>query len=156
MYPLFFSFIDLEQISQVGWSLWPIFKLNGGNYSFCSLDEKDHLTDWLKEQQTAAMNEKNDTNTKKSTSESTDKEANKVNKGPESLFHRAQSFIENRTEGKKVLPPNGSISLLAHLTYFGYCFNPISVFYCLRPSTASTSNVTPSSTNEKVESENNK
>lgn len=26
--------------------------------------------------------------------------------------------------------PEGPIRLLAHLRYFGYCFNPISVFYC--------------------------
>ena len=26
--------------------------------------------------------------------------------------------------------PHGAIRLLTHLRYFGYCFNPISVFYC--------------------------
>ena len=42
-------------------------------------------------------------------------------------------FIADRTKRTKELPPGGTISLLTHLTYFGYCFNPISVFYCLRP-----------------------
>ena len=36
-YPLFFSFIDLEEVQSIGWSLWPIFKHNGGWSAFCSL-----------------------------------------------------------------------------------------------------------------------
>ena len=116
VYPLFFSFIDLQQISGVGWSLWPIFKLNGGSYSFCSLDEKDHLKDWTKEQEN--VNE-NIPSPRKSESLT--------------LLQKVIDFIANRTKMTKKLPPECSISLLTHLTYFGYCFNPISVFYCLRP-----------------------
>lgn len=26
--------------------------------------------------------------------------------------------------------PNGAVRLLTHLRYFGYCFNPISIYYC--------------------------
>jgi hypothetical protein len=29
--------------------------------------------------------------------------------------------------------PRGAIRLLTHLRYFGYCFNPISVYYCFDP-----------------------
>ena len=110
VYPLFFSFIDLEQIQEVGWSFWPIFKLNGGRYTFCSLDEKDHLQDWKKERKdndTVAIDE--------------------------NLLQSVHSFIKNRTKGTKVLSPGYTTHLMAHLTYFGYCFNPISIFYCLRP-----------------------
>ena len=116
VYPLFFSFIDLQQISEVGWSLWPIFKLNGGSYSFCSLDEKDHLKDWTKEQQNVREN-----------IPSARKAENLT------LLQKVIDFVGDRTKMAKKLPPKCSISLLTHLTYFGYCFNPISVFYCLRP-----------------------
>ena len=44
-YPIFFSFIDLDEIDRVGWGLWPIFKVNGGWGSFCSLDYSNHLRD---------------------------------------------------------------------------------------------------------------
>jgi DUF1365 family protein len=29
--------------------------------------------------------------------------------------------------------PDGPIRLLTHLRYFGYCFNPISIYYCFAP-----------------------
>ena len=29
--------------------------------------------------------------------------------------------------------PKGSIRLLTHLRYFGYCFNPVSFYYCFHP-----------------------
>ena len=117
MYPLFFSFIDLEQIARTGWSLWPIFKMNGGGYTFCSLDEKDHLQDWVKEQESSRKVE--------------DPKPSALKSNPPTLLQSVYSFIENRTKGSKRLSPGGSVRLLAHLTYFGYCFNPISVFYCL-------------------------
>ena len=119
MYPLFFSFIDLEQIAKTGWSLWPIFKMNGGGYTFCSLDEKDHLQDWVKEQE--------------SSRQKGEPKASPLKSNPSTLLRSVYSFIENRTKGSKKLSPGGSVRLLAHLTYFGYCFNPISVFYCLGP-----------------------
>ena len=31
-------------------------------------------------------------------------------------------------------PPEGPIRLLTHLRYFGYCFNPASLYYCYDPS----------------------
>ncbi|MGI9289798.1 MAG: DUF1365 domain-containing protein [Gammaproteobacteria bacterium] len=42
------------------------------------------------------------------------------------LAETIRDLVKERT-GKK---PQGSIRLLAHLSYFGYCFNPISVYYC--------------------------
>jgi DUF1365 family protein len=122
-YPLFFSFIDLKQISQIGWSLWPIFKLNGGSNSFCSLDEKDHLKDFVKEEDDDILS-----NLGKSASKTNNLSSNSTD-----LHNRVLSFIKNRTKGIKKLTPGGSIRLLTHLTYFGYNFNPISIIYCLRP-----------------------
>jgi DUF1365 family protein len=138
-YPLFFSFIDLEQISQIGWSLWPIFKLNGGKNSFCSLDEKDHLKDWIKEEN----DQMNNTSISGNITSETNKNApsgkvekqNQSNKNDNdtSLYSKVLAFINNRTKGTKKLTPGGSVRLLTHLTYFGYCFNPISIIYCLHP-----------------------
>ena len=96
-YPLFLSFIDLESIESLGWALWPIFKVDGGGYTFCSLDKKDHLKGELVV--------------------------------GESLYSRARAFITARTRA----PPSrgSSVALLSHLTYFGYCFNPIGIYYVL-------------------------
>lgn len=38
--------------------------------------------------------------------------------------------IRNLVEEKTGRRPQGSVRLLTHLRYFGYCFNPISVYYC--------------------------
>jgi DUF1365 family protein len=102
-YPIFFSLLDLDEIKCIGWSMWPIFKVNGGRYSFCSLDYKDHLRD--------AVGAKS---------------------SPESNNHladRARAFIHEKSGCES--NSSGRIKLLAHLTYFGYCFNPISIFYQL-------------------------
>ena len=109
-YPLFFSFIDLKEIDQVGWSLWPIFKVNGGWMSFCSLDYTDHLRDWV---------------------DPTNKQARKR------LLDHAHDFVIDKTNHNSKMmslssSTGSSVKLLAHLTYFGYCFNPISIFYFLR------------------------
>lgn len=143
-YPLFFSFIDLEQVSQIGWSLWPIFKLNGGSSSFCSLDEKDHLKDWVVEENNRLSDilsksensaNKHDEQSKHILSGKIQKEklSNKKDNNSDGLHERVLSFINNRTKGTKTLTVGGSIRLMTHLTYFGYCFNPISIIYCLRP-----------------------
>ena len=38
--------------------------------------------------------------------------------------------IRERVENETGRRPDGPIRLLTHLRYFGYCFNPISVYYC--------------------------
>jgi DUF1365 family protein len=38
--------------------------------------------------------------------------------------------VRNRVEEETGVRPTGPIRLLTHLSYFGYCFNPISVYYC--------------------------
>lgn len=43
-----------------------------------------------------------------------------------SLDETVRDLVESRTECR----PEGPIRLLTNLAYFGYCFNPISVYYC--------------------------
>ncbi len=38
--------------------------------------------------------------------------------------------IRDRVEQKTGLRPQGPVRMLAHLRYFGYCFNPVSFYYC--------------------------
>ena len=43
-----------------------------------------------------------------------------------SLRHR----VEKDARAHGISPPGGPIFLLTHLRYLGYCFNPISLFFC--------------------------
>jgi DUF1365 family protein len=42
------------------------------------------------------------------------------------LDHAVRTLVEQRT-GQR---PHGPIRLLTHLRYFGYCFNPVSFYFC--------------------------
>ena len=42
---------------------------------------------------------------------------------------QVRDLVEQRT-GRR---PQGPIRLLTHLRYFGYCINPISIYYCFKP-----------------------
>lgn len=44
----------------------------------------------------------------------------------EPLADSIRSLVESRTGSR----PTGPIRLLTHLSWFGYCFNPISLYYC--------------------------
>ena len=46
-----------------------------------------------------------------------------------SLDETVRTLVESRT-GRR---PTGPIRLLTHLRYFGYCFNPLSIFFCFAP-----------------------
>jgi len=58
-------------------------------------------------------------------------------------FHRADHFgpkdvpldtvLRDAVEKKAGRRPTGPITVLTHLRYMGYCFNPITVFYCWTP-----------------------
>ena len=116
-YPIFFSFIDLDEIDRVGWGLWPIFKVNGGWGSFCSLDYSNHLRDWDGGEEEDIPSSGSSTHQRR-------------RRRRRRLADHARSFVRAKTQGTAA--PNGPVKLLAHLTYFGYCFNPISIFYFLR------------------------
>jgi len=46
---------------------------------------------------------------------------------PQAPLERAvRDLVENRGGNR----PNGPIRLLTHMRYFGYCFNPVSIYYC--------------------------
>jgi DUF1365 family protein len=42
--------------------------------------------------------------------------------------------VRNLVEAETETRPTGPIRLLTHLRYFGYCFNPVSFYYCYDPS----------------------
>ena len=97
-YPLFFSCIDLEEVHQVKWKLWPIFVANDfihrSSFCFSSFDGKDHL---------------------------------KGHQSENTLYERAKQFLISKCSN--IENQIGKIKLLTHLTYFGYCFNPLSIYY---------------------------
>ena len=100
-YPLFFTFLDLQEVQEVGWALWPLFLPNAGWWALCSLEDKTHLT-WKPDMRT-------------------------------SLYNRVRSYVQKEasvTAGPS-LGGKMRVCLLTHLTYFGYCFNPVSFFYLL-------------------------
>jgi DUF1365 family protein len=47
----------------------------------------------------------------------------------EELHQAVRSEVERQTGHK----PEGPVRLLTHLRYLGYCFNPISIYYCFAP-----------------------
>jgi DUF1365 family protein len=49
-----------------------------------------------------------------------------------SLAARIQRLVAERTVGKYIVNSTQPILLLTHLSYFGYCFNPVSFYYILK------------------------
>lgn len=97
-YPIFFSYLNLEEVEKIEWLLYPLFKVNGSWTAFCSLDYSDHLKGW--------------------------------NTTSNSLIKRLDTYIKETSQNKLNIDENkSSICLLTHLTYFGYCFNPVSFYY---------------------------
>jgi DUF1365 family protein len=45
-----------------------------------------------------------------------------------------EEAVRARVEERAGARPRGPIRLLTHLRYFGYCFNPVSFYYCFDPS----------------------
>jgi DUF1365 family protein len=45
------------------------------------------------------------------------------------LEHAARNLVADRLGWR----PSGPIRMLTHLRYFGYCFNPVSFYYCFDP-----------------------
>lgn len=103
-YPLFFSFIDLQEIENVNYLLWPIFTYNSKLWSFCSLDSSYHLKDFP------------------------DRD-NSGNSGStfSPLLARVKNFVSKKSGNR--FTTDCRVQLMSHLTYFGYCFNPISIYY---------------------------
>lgn len=108
---VFLDIVDLHEMKSIGWMLWPLFAVNTGMWSFCSLDYDEHLKGWDAESP--------------------------------SLLSRVKSFISHHSEEKlsinitksraegdsKSFASIDQVQLITHLTYFGYCFNPVSFYY---------------------------
>ena len=43
------------------------------------------------------------------------------------------TYVRDLAEQQTGRRPQGPIRLLTHLRYFGYCINPISIYYCFKP-----------------------
>lgn len=97
-YPIFFSYLDLQEMQHVGWSLWPIFAVNKPWITFCSFDTIHHLKDY------------------------------KDGKHG-SLYDAVLQFMSEKSLGKLTTSSFSHVQILTHLTYFGYCFNPISIYF---------------------------
>jgi DUF1365 family protein len=96
-YPIFFSYIDIDEIQKLGWSFWPIFALDSKWTAFSSLDNCEHL------------------------------KAFKPSSPKASLAVKTREYLSQNLKGKDF--EQSQICLLSHLSYFGYCFNPVSFFY---------------------------
>ena len=46
---------------------------------------------------------------------------------------RLDESVRQHVESETGIRPTGPIRLLTHLSYFGYCFNPVSFYYCYSP-----------------------
>ena len=93
-YPIFFAYLDLDEIGPYNLEYWPIFSYGSRFFSFCSLDKNHHLKGWSKN---------------------------------DDFLSSVKSFILSKSI--KNVENLGSVRLLTHLTYFGYCFNPVSFYY---------------------------
>lgn len=67
-----------------------------------------------------------------------------VNKNSETveetdLKGRIRNLIHERTDGKYKPSSEQTILLLTHLSYYGYCFNPVSFYYIIKPNYSSSS-----------------
>ena len=40
--------------------------------------------------------------------------------------------VRNRIAQQGIAPPQGAIRMLTHLRYFGYCFNPVTFYFCFQ------------------------
>lgn len=98
-YPIFFSYLDLQEMEALGLSFWPIFSVNLPYLSFCSFDYQQHLKDFRDSSNSSL-----------------------------SLPDLLKVFVSKKSD-KKLDNVIDGMQILTHLTYFGYCFNPISIYY---------------------------
>jgi uncharacterized protein len=101
-YPIFFAFLDLQEMESIGMSFWPIFAINKPAITFCSFDHVQHLKDV-------------------------------PNASSLSILEKLRLFITSQSKNELNYNDFQRIQLLTHLTYFGYCFNPISIYYLKSP-----------------------
>lgn len=101
-YPLFLACIDVDELPVTKNIFWPLFSVNRPWSSFASFDFQHHLKDF--EYQMLDY-------------------PKRINSFKEKL----NQFINVKSKGKLTI--DGSIQILTNLSYIGYCFNPISLYY---------------------------
>lgn len=105
-YPIFLSCMDLNEMESIGMNLWPIFHVStyqqrwiDNIFSFSCFDYKEHLKEWK-------------------------------NKSNFTLKQNLFDFIREKSNNSLNLNDTmTSVRLISHLSYFGYCFNPVSFYY---------------------------
>lgn len=117
-YPLFFCLLDLKEVPKLFRGKWPL--LWPLNY-IVNFREQDHLKN--EEGMSAFPKHNND----KDVVVVQDDEENEC-----PLIPRLRRLVQERTGGKFVPGQDQQILLLTHLSYFGYCFNPVSFYYILK------------------------
>lgn len=104
-YPLFFCLVDLSEVKDLFYNKWS--KLWPLSFLMTFKDE-DHLKNG--EGLISSSDDENDN----------------------SLSRRIRRLVSERTNGKCNPTPEQKILILTHLSYFGYCFNPVSFYYILK------------------------
>jgi hypothetical protein len=102
-YPIFFAYLDLQEVQDIGWSFWPIFASNQPYITFCSFDHRHHLKDV--------------------------RHASPSTTTTLPFLDVVRTFVSRTSGGKLNHRHYHDVQILTHLTYFGYCFNPISIYY---------------------------
>ncbi|KAL9182667.1 hypothetical protein ACHAXT_013319 [Thalassiosira profunda] len=114
-YPLFFAVVDLDEASELfgkeanRGTLWPLSTL-------MALRDADHLKNGEGLPRDAGAGKKG---------------CNEI-----SLRERILNLVHERTEGRVDLRSGGRrrrMHLVTHLMYYGYCFNPVSFYFILKP-----------------------
>ncbi|CAM9971384.1 unnamed protein product [Discosporangium mesarthrocarpum] len=111
-YPIFYCLLDLDELGDAfPWYMWPL-----GSARFPALSRfsaSDHL--------------KNN----KSGGREGDEQENSVERSGASNATPIAKRIRDMVELAVGKRPSGRVQLLTHLSYLGYCFNPVSFYYCL-------------------------
>lgn len=108
-YPLFFCLLDLSEVKKLFKGniplMWPL------TY-FINFRDEDHL--------------------KNGEGKLVPDEFDRRSRLGDSLSPRIRQLVKERTNGSFVPSKDQKILLLTHLSYFGYCFNPVSFYYILK------------------------
>lgn len=113
-YPFFFSCLDLDEVEDLFLSSEEKHPHNNNNKSSSlwplNIFMKFRIEDHLK-------------NGEGLTTKTTDER---------NIKERIRNLVSERTQGKYKPACDQTILLLTHLSYFGYCFNPVSFYYILK------------------------
>ncbi|RYG65728.1 DUF1365 family protein [archaeon] len=107
-YPVCFALLDLKQVVKVRTLLWPLFSVGYPRWSFSAFDRNNHMKDFPVS-----------------------------STGPTTLFEQVRQFCLAKSNNQLDISQH-SVKLLTNLSYFNYCFNPISVYYIEDPYTGGT------------------